>query len=234
MRFLPVVLAATLLLVGMAVGPVTDARGASEENNSVQPSAYSTVVVRPSNTVDFDLAKWQAQARIVSVSSGALAFSVRLIDNDPQTSFRFSSDDLHPTVVVELSGQEPIHRVSAIFQADENATLDVYLLSQLPKNLGRLDGAPIACSVNPNHPNESAADFAATNARYVVFRWTRKKPTHTPFSVAEVNAFSSVRAEQIPPTFAENDIHFVNETKIDFSNKLGTLADPPSVNVVSP
>ena len=158
-----------------------------------------------------------------------------MIDNDQRTVFRFSGHDLHPTIIVELAEREPIHRAGALFDSQENAKLDIYLLDQLPKNLGTLDGAqPLKCSINKIDTREAAADFEPTNARYIVYRWTREKKTKSPFQVAEVTALSSVAPEQIPPLFAENEMHFTSETGTDFSNKLGTLADPPSVAVVSP
>jgi hypothetical protein len=235
MRLLPLARAAALLIASTVCGCFVDAaNGAPEEPNSVQPIAYTDLIVRPQNRADFDFAKIDARARVASISSGALAFGVRVIDDDTHTVFRFSGTDLHPTVVVELSEEEPLHRVSSVFDSEENIQLDVFLVNQLPKNLAQMQGAAVTCMKDPPQPNEAAADFVTTNARYVIYRWTRLKPSKSPFCVAEVRAFSSVRREQIPPTFADNEIHFTNETKVDFSNKLGTIADPPSLNVVSP
>jgi hypothetical protein len=235
MRLLPKSLSRVLLVTSIATVLFTKPPLAAEPTDAVQPVAYTTLTVRSNKTVEYDLAKLHARAQIVYVSSGANAFTVRMIDNDLKTGFRFPGHDLHPTVIVELAEHEPIHRVGAMFGSEQNAKLDVYLINELPKNLGNLDGAqPLSCSIDQAHPNEAGIDFAPTNARYVVYRWTREKKTKSPFQVAEVSALSSVAPEEIPPIFAENEIHFASETKIDFSNKLGTLADPPSVAVVSP
>jgi hypothetical protein len=235
MRLLPKSLSRVLLVTSIATVLFTKPALAAESTDAVQPVAYTTLTVPPNKAVEYDLAKLDARARIVYVSSGAIAFTVRMIDNDLKTGFRFPGHDLHPTIIVELAEHEPIHRVGAFFASEENTKLDVYLLDQLPKNLGNLDGAqPLNCSIGHADPREAAVDFEPTNVRYVVYRWTREKKTKSPFQVAEVSALSSVAPEKIPPVFAENEMHFTNETNIDFSNKLGTLADPPSVAVVSP
>jgi hypothetical protein len=218
-----------------AGGFFADAIAASDETDSVQKTAHATVVVRPQHRVEFDLAKWQALGRIVYVSSGASAFGIRMIDSDSKTVFRFAGADLHPTVIVELAENKPVDGVAALFDRDENVKLDVYLLNQLPKGLANLSHEDsIKCSIDFGELARAGSDFAATTARYVVFRWTRAKPTKSPFCVAELSAFSGVRPNDIPPTLADNGIHFASETNVDISNKLGTLADPPSVKVVSP
>jgi hypothetical protein len=233
MRLLPKSLGRVLLVTSIATALFTKPAFAAEPTDAVQPVAYTTLTVRPNATVEYDLAKLHARAQIVYVSSGANAFTVRMIDNDLKTGFRFPGHDLRPTIIVELVEHEPIHRVGALFDSEQNATLDVYLINELPKNLRNLDGAqPLICSIDQAHPNEAGIDFAPTTARYVVYRWTREKKTKSPFQVAEVSALSSVAPEEIPPIFAE--VHFASETKIDLSNKLGTLADPPSVAAVSP
>jgi hypothetical protein len=235
MRLLPKSLGRALLVTSIATVLVPKPALAAEPTDAVQPAAYTTLTVRPNKTVEYDLAKLQARGQIVYVSSGANAFAVRMIDNDRRTVFRFPGHDLHPTIIVELAEHEPIHRIGAVFDSEQNAKLDVYLINELPKNLGNLDGAqPLSCSIDQAHPNEAGIGFAPTNVRYVVYRWTREKKTKSPFQVAEVSALSSVAPEEIPPIFAESEIHFASETKIDLSNKLGTLADPPSVAVVSP
>ena len=235
MRLFPIVGAVGLLFSGLLGVPFSHAATvAADDTASIEPVVYAGLTIRP-RTVDFDLAKWQSRGRVVAVSSGAVGLGLRMIDNDSKTVFRFSGNDLHPTVVIELADNAPVHRVTALFEADENILLDAYLLNQLPKTLDKLGGAHLVnCTIDPGNPNQATADFEPINARYVVFRWTRLRTSKTPFCVAEVDAFSSVRAETIPPIFAENDVHITGETSIDFSNKLGVLADPPSVNEVSP
>jgi hypothetical protein len=235
MRLLPLAQGYALLIMSITTTALAEQVLAGDQNTVFEPVVYATAAVRPDARVASDSAKLQARARIVYVSSGPIAFSVRMIDNDLRTVFRFSGRDLHPTIIVELAEHELLHRVSAVFDPEEKVKLDVYLINELPKNLGNLDGAqPLTCSIDQTPPVEAAADFAPANARYVVYRWTRDKATKSPFRVAEVSALSSVSPEQIPPAFAENEMHFPGETAIDFSNKLGTLADPPTIAVVSP
>ena len=237
MRLLPLARAAALLSISIVcgLGLFACAVSAAEKADSVEPGAYAALTVRPDNKVEFDLAKLESRARIVSVSSGAIAFGVRMIDNDPQTVFRFSGGDLHPTLILELANNEPLDRISSLFEAEKNVKLDVYLLNQLPKGIRNFEGAQLLnCIIDQGRPNQAAVDFQPANARYVIFRWTREKATRSPFCVAEVSVFSRVSADQIAPIFAENEIHFTNETTVDFSNQLGTMADPPVVSVVSP
>src|SRR5579864_709610 len=214
MRLLPKSLGRAVLAMSVAMALTTKPALATEPTDAVQPIAYTALTVRPNNRVEYDLAKLDAKGRVTYVSSGANAFAVRLIDNDRRTVFRFPGRDLHPTIIVALAEHEPIHRVGAIFDPEQNAKLDVYLINELPKNLGNLDGAqPLSCPTDQAHPNEAGIDFAPTNTRYVVYRWTREKKTESPFQVAEVSALSSVAPEEIPPLFADSEVHFASETK---------------------
>jgi hypothetical protein len=224
-----------MFAMSIAANLFTRSVPAAEPGVPSEPITYRTLTVQSDNKVDSDLAKIDARARIVYVSSGAIAFSLRLIDNDSHTGFRFSPNDLHPTLILELAQDAPVHRIGAVFDAEEGAQLNVYLFNELPRNLVNLDGTrPLACKVVRADPNEVAVDFAPTTARYVVFRWTRQKSGKNPFRVAEVSAVGSISSRQGPLVFAENDILFASETQIDFGNNPGPLADPPSIPVVSP
>ena len=77
-------------------------------------------------------------------------------------------------------------------------------------------------------------DFAPSNARYVALRWTRQQPGREPFHVTEVSVFATLARDQVPPLFDVPDLNIAGESAVDFSNKLGTLADPPKVASVSP
>lgn len=185
--------------------------------------------------VDFDLAKLNAQARVVYVSSGAIAFSGRMIDQDVRTGFRFSGTDLHPTVILELAQGEPLHGTGAVFDAEKNTTLEIYLLNKLPKHLGDLTGAQrLDCVVHRTDMARAMIDFAPNSARYVAFRWNRGKSSRAPFMVAELSAFSTVSPTQIPPALAEAEILPPSESGLNFSNQPATLADPPKIAVTSP
>lgn len=235
MRLLPLARATALLCASIGAGLTARVVPAAEATDSIQAVAYNTVTVRPTSRVECDLAKLQARARVIWVSSGAIAFSVRAIDDDAKTVFRFSGSDLHPTLILELADSEPLDGVSALFDPEEGSKLEVFLTNQLPKQVDQSGvGQSLLCLTDPRNPNQSGAEFAATNARYVIFRWTRTKATKSPFGVAEVSVFSKVSSEHIQLPFAETEIHFTNESKVDFSNQLGTIADPPSIAVVSP
>jgi hypothetical protein len=146
-----------------------------------------------------------------------------MIDNDLQTSFRFSESDRSPTVVIELAKSAQLHRISTAFKA-EDAQLDVMMLNELPKDMADLQFAkPDVSRVNlPDERGTVTAEFAVSSARYVVFRWKRKK-SQDPFTVAEISAFSTDRANWI----SDADVHLADNAKSI------TLLGPPQVGVVS-
>jgi len=222
MRHLPAdrcYLVAAIIFARMLLGiPSVHGTEAIETGNDVVPTTLS---VRPDGTVDLDLAKLYAGARVVYVSSGALAFAARMIDGDVRRAFRFSGSDLHPTVVIELAQSQQLHRVSAAYQT-RSARLDVYLLNELPKHGGDLRAQkPTASIVDPAGRDQTAVDFAPTSARYFALQWTRDKATSEPFEVAGISALSVVPREQNPAALA------------DFSN-LTPPTDPPTIPSVSP
>jgi len=182
------------------------------------------VTVRGTEVREFDWAKLQAQARIAYVSSGPRALRGRMIDNDLQTSFRFSDSDEAPTAVVELSQSAQINRVSAVFKA-EDAQVDVFLLNELPKNVADLRFAkPSATVVSlPDERGLVTVNFGVGSARYVALRWKRKK-SQDPFTVAEISAFSN------EPTDWNSDagLYLAN------NNNNSTTYGPPTVGVISP
>ena len=224
-------LAATILAGTFA--PTSSVRGA-EATEAANTVTHTALTVRPDGAVNVDLAKLYAPARVVYVSSGTRVFAPRMIDEDLRTAFRFPGNDLHPTVIVELAQTDQIHRVSAVYKA-EGARLDVYLLNALPKHPRDLRSLkPIASIVDLANRSEAAAEFAPVDARYVAFQWTRQKSEGEQFHVTEISAFGMVALEQVPPVLAAPDVHVSGETVIDFSNNLGTQADPPIIASVSP
>src|SRR4029077_1858554 len=119
--------------------------GASQTDET---TTTERVMVRGADVREFDWAKLQARARIAYTSSGPKTLSARMIDNDLQTVFRFSESDKSPTVIVELAKSTQLHRVSAVFRA-EDARLDVFLLNELPKDIADLQFAkPDASAVS--------------------------------------------------------------------------------------
>jgi hypothetical protein len=185
------------------------------------------VTVRGTELREYDWAKLQARARVVYISSGPKALAGRMIDNDPQTVFRFAASDSLPTVIIELAHSERLHRLSAVFQS-ENARLDFFLLNELPKNGRDLESVkPFASFVDRiENRGKASVDFAPNNARYVALRWTRYK-SRDPFEVAEVSAFSN------DPTDMDfsNSVHLASDNG---TNSGGTVTDPPPILPVSP
>jgi hypothetical protein len=182
------------------------------------------VTVRGTEVREFDWAKSRARARIVYTSSGPRTSSSRMIDNDLQTLFRFSESDQSPTVIIELAKSTELHRVSAVFKA-EDTELGVYLLNEFPKDPSDLGFAkPNASVVSlPNERGMAIVNVSVSSARYVVLRWKRKK-SDDPFTVAEISAYSNAPVDLV---FGE-DPHLADNTSAF------PPPDPPHVGVVSP
>jgi hypothetical protein len=197
---------------------------------------------RLEDVVNFNFANIYASARVVFVSSGAGATAHRMIDDDTTTGFTFAPSDSRPTAIIELAGIERLHRVSTLHKM-QAGTLDVYVMNKLAADPADLSEAKLIASVDDNDGNGKAAvEFNPRGARYVAFRWTPAEPNRTEgFQVAEVNAFgdaplSFLTTTEAPELFATNESlpPITGETSTDFSNKLGTLADPPVLAQVSP
>ena len=151
---------------------------------------YAPGKAAPERDDSFDLAKLQAGARVVYVSSGTKASAFRAIDDDPSTTFRFSSNDLHPTVIVELAKNQPLHRVSVTYKAGAGH-VHIYLLTALAKRPDDLRNAtPLTSIVDLATDGEAAIDFEPSSARYVALRWTRDKSDTRSFDIGEISAFS--------------------------------------------
>ena len=154
---------------------------------------------------DVDLAKVQAGGKIVLVSSGARGGSFRAIDDDHRTTFRFSSDDPRPTLIVHLIENRPIHRVSTVV-GSKSEKIDVYLLNELPRKPSDLDDLKsIASIVDPGVAREASVDFAPQNARYVALRWTLSGTNPESLNVAEVSAFTRGDSPAISAELAATD-----------------------------
>jgi hypothetical protein len=153
----------------------------------------------------FDLAKIRTGASVVYVSSGPKGAAFQAIDDDRRTTFRFSNSDLHPTLVVEFSESQPIHRVS-IVPGSQGGTIDIYLLSELPrdpKNMG--NAKPVASIVDLAVGREAAVEFEPRKVRYVVLQWTPNTTRSDAFVVAEVSAFSTSDSAQTAALLAAAD-----------------------------
>ena len=215
----PTCLSKLLVLIAFALAG-SNALSAPE---ATEITTTARVTVRGSEVREFDWAKSRARARIAYTSSGPRTLSGRMIDNDLQTSFQFSESDQSPTVIVELARSTELHRISAVFKA-EDAELGVYLLNELPKDPSDLGPAkPTASVVSlPDEHGMATVNVSVSSARYVVLRWKRKR-SDDPFTVAEISAFSNAPADLISdgnPYLADN-------------NSL-TDSGPPPVVVISP
>jgi len=230
-------------LAGLALygGPTLE-NFATRHASPVQASytiASTRVVDRPEDTLNFNFTNQYARARVVYVSSGPLSAGGRMIDDDVITSFRFSSRDEQPTVIIELAENQTLHRVSALYQLNEGR-FDVYLLNRWtndPSDLGTLK--PIASVVDTSGGGQAAVEFEPRGARYVALRWTKGNLHGEPFEVGEIGAFgvvplSVLNLEEIPVAFLDGSMRFAGQSGPDFSNTLGTLANPPIVGAVSP
>jgi hypothetical protein len=214
----------------------------AEQHDARVQSAYMVPSTRSArrleDTLNFNFANLYASARVVYVSSGLLPLARRMIDDDAMTAFSFSASDARPTAIIEFAKSQRLHRVGASYQM-EGGRLDVYLLNDLNGSSANLENLrPVASIVDPVG-GKAAVDFDPQGARYVALRWTRNKSRGGPFEVAEIGAFSVVPLSlldisQFPAAFADGSIHFPGEGGLDFSNGLGTLAEPPVVASVSP
>ena len=202
--------------------------------------ANNFVSERPTDRINFNFANLYASAHVVHVSSGSVTAARRMIDDDPITSFQFAAADPHPTVVVELPETQQLHRVSALYDM-RAGRLDVYAMNSLRSDMGNLQGiAPIASASDTAGEGKASVNFNPQGARYVALRWTpNRHAADKSFHVAEINAFGNVPLAALD--IDEDQFFAINTMNLkpgggppDFSNTLGTLADPPVIPDVSP
>ena len=211
----------------------------AEKQGRIIQVKNSAAALNLENVVNFNFANLYARAHVVFVSSGSPFAAERMIDDDTVTSFHFSKSDPHPTVVVELADREQLHRISALYKM-QAGRLDVYLTDELPPDPTNLsDLTPIATITDPGN-GKAAVNFNPHDARYVALRWTPDSTQNgnDDFEFAELNAFGDVPLSILQttavPLYASNVRSLPGEGGPDFSNKLGTLADPPTVPELSP
>jgi hypothetical protein len=145
-------------------------------------------------------------ARALYVSSGSdLKLANRMIDDQAATSFGFSPEDNSPVTVIDLGKVATVRRLSAIYSPRATA-VDFYVLQSLPgvdgdnspsslkldeKMLAKLKA--VGSAIDDGTQGRASVDFPATSGRYVMLRWTPAAHSDTPFTVAEVSAFSPSR-----------------------------------------
>ena len=194
--------------------------------------------------LNFNFANLYAKAQIVHVSSGAMPTARRMIDDDTDTGFSFAKSDPHPTVIVELAASERLHRVSALYRIRARGRLDIYLLNDLGATAMDLaNQKPVASVTDENGEGKAAVDFDPRGTRYVALRWTPADASTAEhgFEIAEINAFGNVplamlTLNEAPDLYASSSgpLQFSGRSSPEISNRLGTLAIPPVLPVVSP
>jgi hypothetical protein len=214
--------------------------GFAQRSNTGIRTASTFATRRLEDMLNFNFANVYARARVVFVSSGVSETARRMIDDDTTTAFRFAASDPNPTTVVELADTERLHRVSALYKM-QDGRMDVYLLNKLASDPSDLRGGKLVASVaDQSGSGKAAVQFDPQGARYVAFRWTPAAGAiGNGFEVAEVNAFGDMPLALLntyaaPELYASNELDFPTDRGVDFSNKLGTLADPPVLQQVSP
>jgi hypothetical protein len=148
----------------------------------------------------------RTQARALYVSSGSdLKLANNMIDDKAATSFGFSPADNSPVTVIDLGKVATVRRLSAIY-SPRATSIDFYVLQSLPGVDGdnrptslKLDEKAFAklkavgSAIDDGTQGRASIDFPATSGRYVMLRWTPAAHSDTPFTVAEVSAFSPSR-----------------------------------------
>ena len=199
--------------------------------------ASLSLVTHLSDTLNFNFANQYAFGRVAYVSSKATASPARMIDDDASTFFSFAAGDQNPTVILALASRQKLHRVTALSEIAD-ARVEVYLLDRLESDPSDLTHARLVGSTTTKAGQEDlAVDFEPQAARYVALRWFPKHPHTQPAGVAEICAFGSVPLSVVdlgeqPDLFA--DASKPGEGSSDYSNSLGTLANPPAIQPVSP
>ena len=159
----------------------------------------------PASATEVDLAKAQSGGRVIFVSSGARLTGIHAIDDDRRTTFPFSRSDSRPTVIVELTENRPIHRVSVVL-GSEGGKVEVYLLDKLPRTTVDLDQAtPVGSLADAGIGREASVEFTPRSARYVVLRWTLTSARSGALKIAEIGAFTTGDFRQLDPALAATD-----------------------------
>ena len=150
--------------------------------------------------------KVRTTSRALYVSSGSdLKLANNMIDDQAATSFGFLPTDNSPVAIIDLGKVATVRRLSALYSPRATA-IDFYVLQSLPGVDGdnspgslKLDEKTIAklksvgSAIDDGTQGRAAIDFPATSGRYVMLRWTPAAHSDTPFTVAEVSAFSPSR-----------------------------------------
>jgi hypothetical protein len=146
----------------------------------------------------------RSAARTLYVSSGNdVASANTMIDDQAATSYQFASDDNSPVTVIDLGKVATVRRLSAVYSPRATG-IDFYVLESLPagadsaatlkvneKTLAAMK--PVGSAIDDGTQGQATIDFPAAAGRYVMVRWTPAVHSDTPFTVAEVSAYSPSR-----------------------------------------
>ena len=232
--------------LGLYGGETLERFALRQQHNPQMTWLSNTVAARATKLEDqlnFNFANLYAKAEVVHVSSGAVPAAGRMIDDDTETGFRFAKSDPTPTVIVELAASERLHRVSALYKMQAPGRLDIYLLEDLSTAaMDFTNQKPAASVTDENGAGKAAVDFDPRGARYVALRWTPadRADNGRGFEIAEINAFGDVplamlTLNQAPDLYSSSSpLQTTGGGSPDLSNRLGTLAIPPTLAIVSP
>ena len=211
-------------------GPRTLAAFAEQQHRRTAAAANISYLLQersPQNNLNFNYANLYARARVVWVSSGSKELANRMIDDDPTTAFDFAPNDPHPTAIIELSTDERLRRISAVYET-HRGRLDIYLLNERP-DPAMLDTLKPAVSVSDTTgTGKAAAEFEPRGAHYVALRWTPLGRRHQDekFEIAEIGAFS----DAAPTVFDMNSVpEFVRTAAV-----INLPKEPPPLVPTSP
>lgn len=153
--------------------------------------------------ISYKLTDIHAKGRVLYVTSGAdNRLANDMIDDQPETSYNFASEDGSPTTVIDLGKSSTLRRVSAVY-SPRPGTMTFYVLTALPiGNAGdvspdslKMDDSGLASMkavgtvTDDGSRGRASIDFPATAGRYLMVRWTPSAQQDSAFSIAEVAAF---------------------------------------------
>ena len=186
--------------------------------------------------------KVRTNARALYVSSGGdLNLANNMIDDQAATSFGFLPTDNSPVAIVDLGKLSTLRRLSAIYSPRATA-IDFYVLQSLPGVDGnnppgslKLDEKTIAkmktvgSAIDDGTQGRASIDFPATSGRYVMVRWTPAAHSDTPFTVAEVSAFSPSRGNLLASNRDFSSARTSDSKDVADSKDVGESKDVPEV-----
>jgi hypothetical protein len=148
--------------------------------------------------ISYNQADIHSKARALYVSSGSdVKQANNIIDDQPSTSYTFSSADGSPTTVIDLGKASSVRRLSAVYSA-RPGKMAFYVMQSLPKTEGAapqmltIDDAtfsgmtPVASFEDDGSKGRGSVEFPQTTGRYVMARWTPAAQADTSFTLAEV------------------------------------------------